>query len=177
MENTEINYDDNFLSPNDFKNVVNYCHDASYIYGESDDYGLPPTGMISMIESDEWIFNLFKTKLENKCSFLREMDLYRMYINCFAPNELPYFHIDGKGYTFLYYANENWNMQEGGETQFFLDGNVHGVSPIPNRLVMFNGMLQHRATSFRSQHRFTIAIKYGYDELPTEDDLALLRNK
>ena len=84
-----------------------------------------------------------------------------MYINCFAPNENPYFHTDGEGVTFLHYANDRFDLQEGGETQFYVDENIYGVIPIPNRLVMFDGRILHRATSFRNGHRFTVAIKYS----------------
>ena len=66
-------------------------------------------------------------------------------MNCFAPSETPYFHTDGKGITFLYYPNLEWNLQDGGETQFYVDGNILGVPPAPNRLVMFDGEIVHRA--------------------------------
>ena len=156
----EINYDDNFLSQNEYESVLDYCINTEYSFGEVDDENLPPTGMVRNIEKVEMIYDLFSQRLEEKCSFLKDMKLYRMYVNCFAPGENPYFHTDGEGLTFLYYVNPEWNVQEGGETQFYVDDNVYGVSPIPNRLVMFNGMILHRATSFRSQHRFTVAIKY-----------------
>ena len=97
----------------------------------------------------------------DKCSFLSNMKLYRMYINCFAPNENPYFHTDGEGLHFYIMRMIEWNLQEGGETQFYVDENIYGVIPIPNRLVMFDGMILHRATSFRNDHRFTVAIKYS----------------
>jgi hypothetical protein len=167
--NGMIKYDDNFLSAEEHLKVIEHCLSCLYVYGESDDYGLPPTGMISQVQARDEIFDMFKTKLKEKCSLLKEMSFYRMYVNCFAPNENPYFHVDGKGLTFLYYASDvNWDVQDGGETQFHLDGNIYGVSPIPNRLVMFDGMILHRATTFRDRHRFTIAIKYGDEEVPVE---------
>jgi len=97
---------------------------------------------------------------ETKDLVPKNFNLYRMYINCFAPSECPYFHTDGEGITFLYYPNLEWNLQDGGETQFYVDGNILGVPPAPNRLVMFDGEIVHRATSFRDRHRFTVAIKY-----------------
>ena len=157
----EINYEDNFLSQNEYESVLDYCLHTEYTFGEIDDDGLPPVGMVRNIEKVEIIYDLLSDRLEEKCSFLSDMKLYRMYVNCFAPGENPYFHTDGEGITFLYYVNPDWNIQEGGETQFYVDHNVYGVSPIPNRLVMFDGRMTHRATSFRSQHRFTIAIKYA----------------
>lgn len=156
----EIRYEDNFLSQEDYENVVDYCLNAKYSYGESDDINFPVTGMVCNIQSDESIYQLFEQKLLEKCSFLKNMNLYRMYVNCFSPNENPYFHTDGDGLTFLYYSNDEWNVQEGGETQFYVNDDIYGVTPIPNRLVMFDGMTLHRATSFRSRYRFTVAIKY-----------------
>ena len=125
-----------------------------------DDEELPPTGMIHEIGDNEKIYDLFAQQLTQKCSFLKGMTLYRMYVNCFAPSENPYFHIDGEGITFLYYPNLEWNLQDGGETQFYCDGNILGVAPVPNRLVMFDGEIVHRAVPFRDRHRFTVAIKY-----------------
>jgi Rps23 Pro-64 3,4-dihydroxylase Tpa1-like proline 4-hydroxylase len=166
--NNEIKYDDNFLSHDDFMKVLHFCRTTDYFFGESDDYGLPPTGMISQIQAREDIFGLFKDKIKEKCPFIKNMSFYRMYVNIFSPNENPYFHQDGKGITFLYYVGEHWSLQDGGETQFYVDGNILGVPPVPNRLVMFDGMIYHRATSFRDRHRFSIAIKYGYGEIPPE---------
>ena len=90
------------------------------------------------------------------------MNLYRMYINCFAPSERPYFHRDGDtGITFLYYVNGTDDLNEGGETQIVEDGLIKGVLPISNRLVQFNANVLHRATTYRNSHRFTLAVKYS----------------
>jgi hypothetical protein len=51
-------------------------------------------------------------------------------------------------------------VQEGGETQFIVDNEIYGVTPVPNRMVYFDASILHRATSFRNRHRFTVAIKY-----------------
>ena len=84
-----------------------------------------------------------------------------MYINCFAPSENPYFHVDGDGLTFLYYlTNHKWRADDGGETQFLIDDTIKGVLPISNRLVGFDGNILHRATPFRFDHRFTLAAKF-----------------
>ena len=86
-----------------------------------------------------------------------------MYINCFAPSENPYFHIDNdNGLTFLYYVtNHDWGENDGGETQFLINDEIRGVLPLSNRLVGFDATLLHRATSFRDRHRFTLAAKFS----------------
>lgn len=157
----EINFDDSFLEDREFKIAHDYCLNAPYRYGESDNGDGIVTGMVHEIPETEFVYKLFRKKLMDKCSFLSKMKLYRMYVNCFSPNENPYFHTDGEGITFLYYVNDQWDLQDGGETQFYVDGNIYGITPVPNRLVMFHGMIPHRATSFRYGHRFTIAIKYA----------------
>lgn len=155
-----IEVTDNFLSQEEFNFVLEYCKSSVYTYGEADDENRPPTGMVYNISETETIYNLFETKTKQ---FVTNLKLYRMYINCFAPSENPYFHTDGSNeeVTFLYYPNETWDLDDGGETQFFIDERLYGIVPIPNRLVAFNAGLLHKATSFYDRHRFSIAIKYG----------------
>jgi len=151
---------DRFLSKEEFDYVLNYCESAAYTYGEVDSYGLPPTGMVHQISEIEDIYKLFKSKTEKLVSGI---ELYRMYINCFAPSENPYFHTDGDrgDITFLYYPTTRWELNAGGETQFLVNNEIYGVTPVPNRMVYFDASVLHRATAFRNKHRFTIAIKYG----------------
>ena len=150
---------DKFLSIDEHKFVLEYCLKASYTYGEKDRRETPPTGMVCGIDPTNEIYELFKSKTED---LVTDLSLYRMYINCFAPSECPYFHTDGKGITFLYYPIDTWNVDMGGETQFIIDDEIKGIFHIPNRLVMFDGTILHRATAFRSLHRFTLAIKYKH---------------
>lgn len=157
----QINFVDNFLSKPEHQRVYQYCLKAPYYYGEPDMIGYPPTGMIHNIPGHEFIHKLLNRKTLDTFEFLQPLKLYRMYVNCFAPGENPYFHIDGEsGYTLLYYPNLEWSLQDGGETQFHIEDSVQGISPVPNRLTIFDASILHRATSFRNQYRFTIAIKY-----------------
>ena len=133
MNNLQIH--DNFLSPLQLNSVKEYSIIAPYLYGEYD---------------------------KTKDLVPKDMNLYRMYINCFAPSERPYFHRDGDtGITFLYYVNGTDDLNEGGETQIVEDGLIKGVLPISNRLVQFNANVLHRATTYRNSHRFTLAVKYS----------------
>lgn len=150
---------DNFFEEEVHKNIFSYCQKALYTYGEVDYPWTPPVGMISGINSTDYLFKLFEDK---KIDSLSEYKPYRMYINCFAPNENPFFHKDGdSGFTVLYYPNLDWDVNEQGETQFLINQEIRGILPIPNRLVKFDATLLHRATCFRTKHRFTVAIKYN----------------
>lgn len=183
-----INVYDNFFSEEDCAFIFNYCRKASYFYGEQDVEGGGQkycTGLVHEVYyyTDEFplseeaflsgggpvksinqkkLFDLFSSSIQNQFSEYKVNEISRLYINCFAPTENPYFHTDGiVGTTFLYYPNPNWNLDEGGETQFIIDNNIFGVPPVPNRLVSFDSNIEHKPTTFRDRHRFSVAIKYG----------------
>ncbi len=159
---SSIEIKDNFLEEADAKRVLEYCVQSSYTYGEVDTPQTPPTGMVHEIQRDEDIYKLFESKIKNYYRYVRKLNLYRMYVNCFSCSENPYFHTDGdRGVTFLYYVNDQWTLNEGGETQILIDDEIRGVLPLPNRIVGFNANLLHRATSFRNRHRFTLAVKFA----------------
>lgn len=179
-------YDD-FLSNHEKNYVSDYCKSSGYCYGEMDSRETKKiTGMVNEIYSSEKEYleynehqqnflNIFISKIELQLpEKIKDLNLYRMYVNCFAPAENPYFHTDGhKGeVTFLYYPNDFWDINDGGETQLYLNGTLYGIPPIPNRMIVFDADVLHKATSFRDRHRFTIAFKYGF---PTTDNKKIFR--
>ncbi len=153
---------DNFLLDKDANYVYDYCLSAKYLYGERDNFDTPPVGMVSELSVQSSVYKLFQNVIDTTISEVVPYNLYRAYINCFAPSENPYFHTDGiSGLTLLYYPNKEWEQDDNGETQILLNNQIVGVLPIPNRLLLFEANLLHRATSFRNKHRFTIALKYN----------------
>lgn len=157
----EVKVSDNFFSKEDHQYILNYCEDASYTYGECDNEMNIPTGMVHNIDLSEKVYQIISKRIVKSIPEIAQLKLYRMYVNCFAPGENPYFHNDGdRGLTFLYYPQIDWKLNDGGETQFYIDGDLYGIVPKPNRMVLFDAKIVHRATSFRDRHRFTVAIKY-----------------
>lgn len=153
---------DNFLSESEYNLVINKCFNCKYSFGERDSAEYLPTGVISNIENNDEIFKMFSSKIYERFPDCRDLKLRRMYINLFAPGENPFFHKDGEnGVTFLFYPNIEWNLNEGGETQFLVNDEIKGILPLPNRIVKFNANILHKATSFRTFHRFTLAVKYS----------------
>ena len=140
MRQMNINYDDKFFNDVEHQIIYDYCMGAEYSYGESDNKGLPVTGMIHNIPETEFVYKIMKKTIYDRHEKVQQMKLYRMYVNCFA--------------------NMNWDLQEGGETQFYINNDIYGITPVPNRMVVFDANIQHRATTFRNDHRFTVAIKY-----------------
>ena len=157
-----IDFVDNFLFHHEYESVINYCLNAPYYYGEQDSKRTRPTGMISNITEENFIFKLFDKKINKKVEQVKNLSIYRMYINCFAPDEKAFFHIDGNcGITCLFYVNSDYDVDDGGETQFILNNTGVNILPLPNRLSFFDATILHKATSIKNKHRFTIAVKYS----------------
>jgi len=179
----EIRAVDNFLCEDDFKEVIEYCKGATYLYGAVDDDGhendetfcvgmthliypnYPFDNRCVPIKDRIKIFDLLFKECKSQFPEINEYNLTRMYVNCFSPRENPYFHIDSvnentKSYTCLLYVNDIWDFNDGGETQFYINDIIYGILPIPNRMILFDGRIKHKATTFRNKYRFTIALKY-----------------
>ncbi len=153
-------YDD-FITPEKCVQFYRYCKQISYFHGETDTEKTPPVGLISELEPDNEWREFFIEQIKNKC--LIDHKVTRSYINLFLPGENPYYHVDGsnKETTFLYYSNLEWNLNQGGETKFVIDDEVKGILPIPNRAIIFSADIIHSASSFRTNPRYTLAIKYS----------------
>lgn len=151
-----IKIHDDFLGSTVQQAIFKQCHKLYYMMGELDREDCPPTGMISQLEASDMIIpEIISQKLNRPVS-----SLIRFYVNYYAPGEAPYFHDDGDCITCLYYPNNTDNIDEGGETQFIMDNQIKAVPHVPDRLIEFDGRIPHKATSFRSTYRFTIAAKY-----------------
>ena len=168
MESISV-YDD-VIPRNDIEEYrIIMLNNLPYYYGEIDRPNIPPVGLvcdfgkIQVVPNIERILNIFISKIYEKDEKFKSMKLERIYLNYFSPREIPYFHIDGEDtITCLYYLNKPLDIDssEGGETQFFINGEIRGITSQPGRLVIFDGKLLHRATSFRSHPRLTLAIKF-----------------
>ena len=164
---------DNILTPEETEKYRNtLLHNCPFAYGERDNPDTEPTGVVcdftKLRNSGARLGPAFNNMLENLLNniykndeSLKNMNLYRMYMNLFIPNENPSFHIDGKNtVTCLYYLNPSLDPNEGGETQFLIDEEIKGIISKPGRLTIFDGGLLHRATSFKSHPRLTLAFKF-----------------
>ena len=161
---------DNFLDDHDHHAILDECRNSNYVYGETDNQDNseeinPPTGMTSFLDIGDYCYDVLKKKIEENFPELGSISNNPIaYINCYSPREISYFHTDTEdgnvGYTLIYYPNLKWGIHDGGETQFYVDGKMIGIPPIPNRIINFKVPILHRATSFVDRHRFSIAFKY-----------------
>lgn len=133
-----------------------------YFYGEKDNPDDIPSGMVSEINEKSLCY------LE-LCSFCEKENIFqnfkitRFHANIFAPREYCKYHIDRseQGYkTLLYYPNTFFDINEGGETKFISDNNtIVSILPVPGRIVLFDSNILHTACSFKTYHRFSVAMK------------------
>lgn len=153
---------DDVLQSNERDLLLNLCKNANFKYGVYDVKELPLTGLDCVLDPYTFPTEILIDKIyELRPDF--EHKLKKVTINCFAPSENPYFHIDAdEGNTAIYYPHDFYDENEGGETQLVgtNDDFIYGIKPRPNRLVIFDSNIRHRATPFRTKHRFTIAIKF-----------------
>tara|TARA_Y100001970_G_scaffold131467_1_gene162196 strand:- start:10391 stop:10927 length:537 start_codon:yes stop_codon:yes gene_type:complete len=175
----DVFIEDDFLEPRLHQKAFDYARNRGGArWGEFDKDPTRPTGLTINPDKSEPIYRKFDEVCREKFISLSGFELVRMYINCFMPYEQPCWHEDIdpniKGidaYTVLYYPQLEYNLEEGGWTEFMDDGFVHGSLPLCNRAIMFDGSLTHRAQPFRNTIRFSYALKY---ELITDPDLKMI---
>tara|TARA_A100000164_G_C21727797_1_gene686060 strand:- start:125 stop:733 length:609 start_codon:yes stop_codon:yes gene_type:complete len=106
----------------------------------------------------------------------------RGYVNLGIHGDVSHMHTDGKYYdakTVLYYANQHWEYNWGGNTVFYdNDGNAKtNVEVKPGRIVIFDGSIMHTVMpmNIRSSpsYRFTVALKFETLKLPKFDKRTL----
>ena len=175
-----IIYDDVFIPP-ELHELVMDVKNLPYLFGEVDNVDLPPTGMSTGDYLGTKIFHTLWEFVEKHCPEVHGYILKRSHANIFAPREPAFYHVDDEredAYTFMFYANETWDINDGGETKFItnlkeegkLEGDkdyplIYAIPPIPGRMLMWKSNILHTATPLRDAHRFTPTFKFvAYDE-------------
>ena len=154
--------------------LLSFCR---FRYGERDSANAEPAGLtFDFTETRHCLPPACEKMLDNllnilyeKNSALKDMELDRIYLNVFLKNENPSFHRDGQDededdadevVTCIFYLNPQMSLNDGGETQFLMEGEIKGILSKPGRLTIFDGNLLHRATSFANCERLTLAFKF-----------------
>jgi len=132
-----------------------------YFFGEKDNANDEPTGLTSELKKESISFQSIYNFISQH-PLLKDKEIHRTYVNLFIPRENANYHPDGlSGYTLLYYANLDYDYNEGGETKFLQENNtVFSVLPVPGRIVVFSAKYIHSASSYKNKHRFSIAFKF-----------------
>ena len=149
---------DKFLHPNTFLEVVSEVLKLRGWKPESDHPDQEPVGATCNISSESMIYHAMYEELGKL--FSARWKLARIFVNRFEAKEIPQFHRDHNAVTCLLYADAaEWHYNDHGETQLMVNDEFRGILPIPNRLLVFEGNLVHRATSFQTRIRHTISLQ------------------
>lgn len=151
--------------------VYRQCRGGAYACVESDLAGRGMRNLSWVSEDvDPGVCSLILRAAEQSARYgarVRRFTPYRRYVNAFKHGDAPLRHRDtgdSSDVTVLYYANDVWDPDWGGETMFY-DGAgevTMAVVPRPGRIVVFHGDLIHSARAPRvlfSHYRYSIAIK------------------
>tara|TARA_B100001287_G_scaffold80194_1_gene66801 strand:+ start:500 stop:1681 length:1182 start_codon:yes stop_codon:yes gene_type:complete len=168
-------FDDAFEPP-ELNELVRDVQNWPYLYGEVDDGDLPPTGMSTGEYTGTKTFHALWEFCEKYVPQVNGCILKRSHANIFAPREPAYYHVDDESdeaWTFMFYANNNWDINDGGETKFITNlqnkkENYEGteypeiiaIPPIPGRMLIWKSNVLHTATPMRNTHRFTPTFKF-----------------
>ena len=161
---------DNFFEPEDFKSISNYLNRPMWKWGHGslpDGHPDKPefaTPFWKMDLSAEYFFTNYLFNIISKKTNQR-YNLTRCYCNGHTYGTSGIFHEDWHdetGRTVLLYANDTWKQEWGGKTVFDVNGKYYYKEFIPNSIVLFPGIIPHRAESisrFFTGLRKTVAWK------------------
>ena len=106
-------YDDAF-SPDLHQEILEYCQSPTcgYMYGESDEPGQPPTGLVHYLPEDSFLRLKISNEIWDKVPEMQKLKCSRAYFNLFVPGEIPFFHQDNNdedanAITALYYQHRS----------------------------------------------------------------------
>jgi hypothetical protein len=155
------------FSDEDSKLIVKKINDSSWKFGHS---GVPNAYRVfwfMQLRDDPFfskhLFDIVQFKIGAQC------DLKRVFANGQTFGQDGDWHTDSEDknrYTFVYYVNEEWKRDWGGETAFLLNNKVIGITPKHNNGVFFPATMMHsgRAPS-RDSYRLRITVAFHFEVL------------
>ena len=153
-------YDDN-LSYLEVKSIYTQCVYERKTYRlDRDKKNTYHNAIASELPKTDPLFDRFYKIINSHEPNLKLENLQRAGINLYLPNTKMFHHTDGPVITTLFYINPIFDISEGGETQLVINDEIVCVRPKPGRLVVFDGEIEHIATSFATMPRITIFFKF-----------------
>ena len=181
--NYSIEVFDDILSTSQINQIYTFLSNSCYSYTNYDNtssiYPKLYNNFVSNGEcKQEWV-NTFHSMMNSISNFIdptfltKCLSTLKMQVNVSnlvtvdeAHKDLP---PEVSGYTILYYANEKWDLNYGGETLFYNNKEIISAVKIkPGRFVLFDSRLTHSARPPQRHcpyNRYTIATKFRTDLL------------
>lgn len=164
-------YDDKF-SYNEIKTYYNSLKTSYFVTGGSDESHSGDEVQIHSryTEQDSLNMGLVKTEFFQKLVQAYQLDKRKMIqtrVNLTTNAEKNRIHSDGRGLTFIYYANPEWKLEWGGHTLIMDSHNKEVEKTIiykPGRCVIFDASLPHMImtpSNMCPTVRYTYVIQYG----------------
>ena len=165
---------DNFLPPELHRKAYLYAQNAPARWGEYDDDPAKPSGSSVQVAHPNRSTRSLNKSHEVSSKSWKDLILFvctSMYsfLQRYHVGILTWYLLTLDGYTVLYYPHLNWERNQGGCTEFWVEDHVYGL-PLPNRAICFEGSQWHKPTVFPDTVRFTFAMKF---EKVTDDTLDL----
>ena len=161
-------YSNLLQSKEELETCENILRGFGWKFGFKSDISDNLTPLPKIPNYNDYNIPFWKLPLENEPFFTKHMfsiveertqmkfDIMEVYCNgqTYGQDGCP--HIDnvyGETHTFLYYANQDWNLTSGGQTVFLVDGNRVGIDPRPNSAILFSTDLIHYGEAFNQTCR------------------------
>ena len=163
---------DNAIDYSGQEALFNFCRNSRYTFGHSassvshQDLSRFVSNLTAEELSKTHLHKLFQTLA--KKHFDKDVEIDRSYINVYFSNTTTGVHTDDdapNAVSFLAFANPQWAVDWGGETQFFSDNLQEirqSIIPRGGRVVLFNSNIPHSARApspLSTVPRFTVTIK------------------
>jgi len=146
-------YQDNVYSPENLYKIGQELFDGFWQYkGDSGNQNDGSKFWYQALNQEQT--NFFGTITDNK--------IIRAYVNGQTMTQHSAFHADDGDWTYLIYLDPEWELKDGGGTEFLLENNTTAcVYPKFNRVVKFKSGISHRALPNIKQYSFrmTVALK------------------
>lgn len=160
----DIQIFDNVFDDDDKKKIIKKIDNCYWKFGHSGIYNTHRVFWFTQLKEDKFfsthLFDLVQFKIGAQCELRRVFANGQTYGQ---DGDWHSDHADDDQYTFVYYVNEEWKPEWGGETSFRKDNKIISVLPQHNRGVLFPGAITHcgKAPS-RECHKLRVTIAFHF---------------
>jgi hypothetical protein len=183
LERRDVFVLDDVVPPEDIAGLYRFFLNLPYQFGDSDRFDTKDYRHFGYVFDDAVLMEhpivgfLARVAIAHLTSVgARVGRVKRAYVNLNLYGDVQFAHEDGDEWTAVAFVNERWHDDWGGELLIYEDLDkrmAYAISPVPGRMVVFDGLLSHRGgvpSKLTVDPRITLAIKM---ERPAASQAAL----